>query len=171
METPKYAVTSWASNGDSVSHNANDLGLVVYHTPGHTPDELALWDAAERTLFVGDSLYEWAPIIFPLEGNLQSYTATLIKLKSLIKDWNNASPSADRVKMACGHNTSAADAEEFVTEVEAFLSKVKRGLVEPQDRGEARGFKLVGYDREDGRISFLGPKQLFDGARVDHCPL
>lgn len=178
METPKYAVTNWASDGESVTHHASDdsdaqdLGLVIYHSPGHTPDELAIWDANERTMFVGDSLYEWAPIIFPLEGNLQHYSTTLFKLKSLIKGWNHESSSPEnRVKMACGHITSAADAEEFVDEVEAFFSKVRRGLVEPKDRGEARGVKLVAYEREDGRVSFLGPKQLFDGARVDQCPV
>lgn len=178
METPKYAVTNWASDGESIRHRANDnsagyqdLGLVIYHTPGHTPDELAIWDADERIIFVGDSLYEWAPIIFPLEGNLEDYAATLLKLQSLIKGWNNESTPTNRVKMACGHVTSAADAEEFLHEVERFFSKVRRGLVEPVDRGEARGFKLVGYEREDGRISFLGPKQLFDGARVDQCPV
>lgn len=177
METPKYAVTNWASDGESIRHHnsddsdAQDLGLIIYHTPGHTPDELAIWDAAERTIFVGDSLYEWAPIIFPLEGNLQNYSATLAKLKSLIKEWNQGSSHENRVKMACGHTTSAADAEEFLHEVERFLSKINRGLVEPEDRGEARGVKLVGYEREDGRISFLGPKKLFDDARVDQCPV
>lgn len=178
METPQYAVTNWAQDGESLKHHpsdgaeAQDLGLVIYHTPGHTPDELALWDPAERTIFVGDSLYEWAPIIFPLEGDLQSYTATLFKLKSLLQGWNHGSSDpGERVKLACGHTTSAADAEAFVDEVEAFFSKVKRGLVEPQDRGEARGVKLVGYEREDGRISFLGPKELFDAAQVVQCPV
>lgn len=173
MPTPDYAVTNWASDGQPITHGTagcRDLGLTIYHTPGHTPDELALWDAEERVLFVGDSLYEWAPIIFPSEGgDLQAYTATLFKLKGLIKGWNQE--AGDRVKMACGHNTSAADAEEFVDEVERFFSKVKRGLAEPKDQGEARGVKLVGYEREDGRVSFLGPKDLFDGARVGHCPV
>ncbi|CAN8098550.1 unnamed protein product [Discula destructiva] len=171
METPRYAVTKWASDGQSITHGseATDLGLFIYHTPGHTPDELAIWDPDERVIFVGDSLYEWAPIIFPLEGDLEAYNATLFKLKDLIKTGNHA--GTDRVKMACGHNTSAADAEEFVDEVEAFFSKVRRGLVEPVDQGEARGVKLVGYEREDGRISFLGPKHLFEGALVGHCPV
>lgn len=177
METPKYAVTNWASDGESMKHHASsdfdaqDLGLIIYHTPGHTPDELAIWDANERTIFVGDSLYEWAPIIFPLEGNLQDYSATLSKLKLLIKEWNHDCAEEKRVKMACGHTTSAADAEEFLDEVERFLSKVNRGLVEPEDRGEARGVKLVGYEKEDGRISFQGPKSLFDDARVNQCPV
>lgn len=179
METPEYTVTNWANDGESIRHDASgrlssdtqDLGLVIYHTPGHTPDELAIWDVTERTIFVGDSLYEWADIIFPIDGNLHDYAATLSKLQALVKGWNQDAPTETRVKMACGHTTSGADAEEFLHEVERFFSKVRRGLVEPEDRGEVRGYKVVAFQREDGRISFLGPKQLFDDVRVDQCPV
>lgn len=169
METPKYDITHWATDGEQMRSPNQDLGLTVYHTPGHTPDELAIWDPAERVLFVGDTMYEWAPIIFPLEGDLPKYTSTLYKLRDLIKTWNES--GAGRVRMACGHVTSAVDAEDFVHEVEIFLSKVRRGLIEPQDKGEARGYHLVGYERDDGRISFLGPKRLFDNFVVNECPV
>lgn len=183
METPYYQITNWVEDGEEVKLSSSsppqdekqDLGLVLYHTPGHTPDELAIWDPAERHLFVGDTLYEWAPIIFPPQGNLNEYTATLYKLRDLIKSWNNDNSSTQeqqqRVRMGCGHVTRDVDAEEFVVEVERFLSKVRRGLVEPQDKGETRGYRLVGYEQEDGRISFLGPKQLFDGFLVNECPV
>lgn len=172
METPEYKVTNWVSDGERMAYldgtsTSNDLDLIIYHTPGHTPDELALWDPQERFLFAGDTLYEWAPIIFPLEGDLQAYTSTLSKLRGLIQGWNEVEGSGGRVKMACGHVTSAADAEEFVGEVQSFLDQVRRGLVAPQDRGETRGFPLVGFERGDGRISFLGPKELFDGFRTE----
>lgn len=71
--------------------------------------------------------------------------------------------------MACGYVTSAADAEEFAHEVETFLSKVRRGLVEPQDKGEARGDRLVGYERDDRKVSFLGPNPPFDDFLVNDC--
>jgi glyoxylase-like metal-dependent hydrolase (beta-lactamase superfamily II) len=90
MEVPKYKVTNWAKDGDKITFGADsaDSGLVVYHTPGHTPDELAVWDPQERVLFVGDTLYEFVPIVFPLEGNLQLYQSTLMRLKSLVEGWN-----------------------------------------------------------------------------------
>lgn len=185
MENPKYDITNWAADGEPIKYSVNkarmmptlespDLDLVIYHTPGHTPDELAVWDPQERFLFVGDTMYEWVPIIFPREGDLRKYTSTLYKLRDLIKSWNNETNDDDaaslgRVRMACGHVTSAADAEEFVHEVETFLSKVRRGLVEPQDKGEARGYRLVGYERDDGRVSFLGPKSLFEDFLVNDC--
>lgn len=177
MDTPKYHITNWVADDEQIKHDDLDLGLVVYHAPGHTPDELAIWDPHERFLFVGDTMYEWAPIILPREGDLHKYTSTLYKLRDLIKTWNNnyddsaASPAGRRVRMACGHITSAVDAEEFIHEVETFLSKVRRGLVEPQDKGETRGYRLVGYERDDGRVSFLGPKSLFDDFLVKDCPV
>lgn len=175
METPEYKVTNWATDGQEMTYDngsgGHGLELVIYHTPGHTPDELAIWDPRERFVFVGDTMYEWAPIIFPLEGNLNSYTSTLFKLRDLISRWNDGAAAETRVKMACGHVTSSVDAEDFVREVEGFLSKVRRGLVEQQDRGEARGIPLVGYEREDGKLSFLGPKELFDSFRADQCPV
>lgn len=154
--------------------HGGDLGLIAYHTPGHTPDELAIYDPAERVLFVGDSLYEWAPIIFPPgAGDLRDYQASLFKLRDLVKGWNEDDGARDgeRVKMACGHITQAADAEEFLGEVERFLSQVQRGLVQGRDGGDARGVKLVVFEREDGRVSFLGPKELFDAFMATGCPV
>ncbi|KAF7558085.1 hypothetical protein G7Z17_g138 [Cylindrodendrum hubeiense] len=84
-----YKVTHWASDGQHVVDGAGeDLGLVIYQTPGHTPDELALWDPQERVLFAGDTIYEWYPILFPPEGDLVIYTETLGKLRSLVDEWN-----------------------------------------------------------------------------------
>lgn len=89
METPVYKVTHWADDGQRVlAANGQDLGLTIYHTPGHTPDEIAIWDAQERVIFVGDTMYEWARIVFPLEGDLRLYSQTLARLKTLVVKWN-----------------------------------------------------------------------------------
>lgn len=176
METPKYNVTNWAGDGEHMTYDTGsgaplDLGLVVYHTPGHTPDELAIWDPQERYVFVGDTMYEWGPILWAIGGDLRSYEATLFKLRDLVKGWNQEAGPEEAVKMACGHNTSAVDAKDLVHEVERFLSKVRRGLIEQHDRGEKRGIPFVGYERDDGRISFVGPKEIFDNFRVGECPV
>jgi glyoxylase-like metal-dependent hydrolase (beta-lactamase superfamily II) len=91
IETPKYEVTHWADDGQHVfaGESGEDLGLVIYHTPGHTPDELAVWDPQERVIFVGDTMYEWVHIVFPLEGDLRLYSNTLGKLRSLVAAWNS----------------------------------------------------------------------------------
>jgi len=90
METPEYKVSHWASDGERVTppDSPEHQSLVIYHTPGHTPDELAIWDPLERVLFVGDTLYEWVPIVFPLEGDLKLYSNTLGRLKTLVQGWN-----------------------------------------------------------------------------------
>lgn len=169
-------------------HGESDLGLVLYHAPGHTPDSLAIWDPHERFLFVGDTLYEWAPILFPSgAGDLASYSSTIFKLRDILRAWNSSDagdnvPSGSdasgvkplklpRVQMACGHVTSAVDAEDFVLEVERFFSQVRRGLVEGKDAGEQLGVPLVKYEKDDGRVSFLGPRALFNAWKVDQCPV
>lgn len=167
METPQYTVTDWAANAQRIAVGSKDLGLTIYQTPGHTPDELAVWDQQERVLYVGDTLYEWAPILFSLSGNLSEYALTLHSLRGLVDGWDKDAAGNDRVKMASGHCTSSTPAAEFLYEVEDFLSKIRRGLVSPIDKGTApgRNVSLVGFEREDGWFSFVGPKELFDKFR------
>jgi glyoxylase-like metal-dependent hydrolase (beta-lactamase superfamily II) len=88
MQTPKYTVGQWADDGQRLTFDGNNLNLVIYHTPGHTPDQIAIWDSEERVIFVGDTMYEWAHIIFPLEGDIRLYSETLEKLKTLVRGWN-----------------------------------------------------------------------------------
>ena len=66
------------------------LGVVVLHTPGHTPDELALWDESETMLYVGDTLYEWAHIIFPSEGSIVQWLQTVDGLIALVTPFPGA---------------------------------------------------------------------------------
>ncbi|KEY75229.1 hypothetical protein S7711_07143 [Stachybotrys chartarum IBT 7711] len=176
MKTPEYTVGHWADDGQKVTFDGNDLKLVIYHTPGHTPDQIAIWDCEERVLFVGDTMYEWAHIIFPLEGDIRLYSETLGKLKTLVRDWNatticnedpGAANSPTRVKMACGHNTRAADAEELIDDVDLMLYRVMENLVEEKDRGDERGEPQISYSREDMKIKFFGPKKYFEGFRSD----
>jgi len=52
-----------------------------------------------------------------------------------------------------------------------FLYHVAENLIEPKDRGAARGEPLVEYDKEDGNISFLGPKKRFKEFRADESAM
>jgi glyoxylase-like metal-dependent hydrolase (beta-lactamase superfamily II) len=172
METPKYKVTHWADDLASMEHNGADLGTQIIHTPGHTPDELAVWDAAERTLYVGDTLYEGTAIVFPAQGNLKLYSESIGRLKELVKGWN-ADTALPRVKIACGHSTSSADAVEILDEVDAYLFEVVKGMVTPYakentqdlsgDGEESRWF----FKRGGGKIAFGIPKRLIDDFEAD----
>lgn len=149
-----------------VFHDGLDLGLQIFHTPGHTPDELALWDQTERVLFVGDTIYEWAPIIFPKEGSVIDYSSTIGKLKALVHDWNSNS-NLPKVKMACGHNTDSADGEDLLREVDTTLYHCINQWIEPSETTTFRGEPILSFERADGRLSFSGPQRLFDNFRLD----
>lgn len=58
IKLPKYTPTL-------VPHNYSipqSPHVHVLHTPGHTPDEVAIWDESEGMLYVGDTLYDGMPV-------------------------------------------------------------------------------------------------------------
>jgi hypothetical protein len=69
--------------------------------------------------------------------------------------------SINRVSLASGHITREADAEDFLGEVYEFLCMVERGEVEPRVWRYFRGEEEVLYERDDGKISFGGPRTKF----------
>ncbi|TCD60478.1 hypothetical protein EIP91_010026 [Steccherinum ochraceum] len=81
IELPKYSPTYVADGYTIRSLQGN---IHVLHTPGHTPDELALWDEGEHMLYVGDTLYEWVPIIFPREGSIVDWFKSVDALLALV---------------------------------------------------------------------------------------
>ncbi|KAI9148287.1 major facilitator superfamily domain-containing protein [Paramyrothecium foliicola] len=175
METPNYKVTHWADDGQRlVTNSGEDLGLTIFQTPGHTPDELAIWDAQERVLFVGDTLYERGHIFFPPEGNLKLYSETLTRLRSLVTTWNDESFDAlnidringagveARVKIAGGHITCGADAEQLISNVQGFFYQIAKGEIEALERELLFDDDYVAFYRPDGAIKFLMPKKLLD---------
>ena len=178
METPEYRVTNWAGDGQPlVDAEGHRLGLTLYQTPGHTPDQLAIWDPQERFLFVGDTIYEWSAILFPPEGsNVTAFSATVGKLRKLVHEWNSmkvAQPSGDqhlasRVKMACGHITQDADAAELIAEVDQVLWDLVEGRIQPTDGGIKRGERMELYRGPGARVSFLGSHANF--AALKHSP-
>ncbi|KFY90412.1 hypothetical protein V500_05182 [Pseudogymnoascus sp. VKM F-4518 (FW-2643)] len=165
METPEYTVTNWCNDGERVVDNSGlDLGLTIYQTPGHTPDEVAIWDKEERYLFVGDSMYKYEPIIFPLGADIIEYSNSIGKLKELVGRFN--SDKGLRVNMGCSHITSRIDASDFLSEVDSFLYRVVTKQVEPTDSRISRGELQDVYAREDGEISFRGVRRYFEEFRA-----
>ncbi len=58
MKTPEYTISHWANDGQKMTFDSNDLHFVIYHTLGHTPDQIATWDIEEWVIFVGDTMYK-----------------------------------------------------------------------------------------------------------------
>ena len=59
--------------------------LQVLHTPGHSPDHLALWHADSGTVFVGDMMQIGSSVFIPASkgGNLSEYLHSLRRLLAL----------------------------------------------------------------------------------------
>jgi glyoxylase-like metal-dependent hydrolase (beta-lactamase superfamily II) len=60
-------------------------GLVVLHTPGHSPDHICLWHEPSRSLFGGDLLIEGGTVVIPASrgGRLSSYLQSLERVLAL----------------------------------------------------------------------------------------
>ncbi|EEY21458.1 conserved hypothetical protein [Verticillium alfalfae VaMs.102] len=169
MELPRYHVTHWAEDGARVvSSSGQDLNLVVFQTPGHMPDEIAIWDAKERVLFVGDTVYERAPILFPEGGSISEYRDTIDRLQQLVHGWNEEEKvNCGKVTIASGHITKSADAARLLAQTGSFVSKVLASEASVEDLGiECSWFggkpAVQFKDGEEG-ITFQGLKTSFEG--------
>ncbi|KAK9459766.1 beta-lactamase-like protein [Lipomyces oligophaga] len=117
METPKFEVTHWLQHNERLSYNGVDLGLEALLTPGHTPDEIALYDINEHVLFTGDSLYETIPIYIIDTSDMVEYIKSMEFLLEYIKAKNTELTSLGiRVTTAAGHVTDTADTEILLQE-------------------------------------------------------
>jgi glyoxylase-like metal-dependent hydrolase (beta-lactamase superfamily II) len=77
-------LTATARDGDVI--DLGDRAFEVLHLPGHSPGSIALWEAATKTLFSGDAIYD-GPLLFELPGSsLEHYERTLRRLLALDVD-------------------------------------------------------------------------------------
>ena len=138
--TPKFEVTKYCFYGEKLEHEGHDLNLMVLHTPGHTPDSMAIYDSQERWLFTGDTLYKrvatmpWGeiqdvPIILPLQGDWRAFIASMNKLLAFAKMEEQNATSDQRLRLAAGHTTSHAIATEVLATAIEFVHRVEKGEV------------------------------------------
>ena len=70
------------ADGEELSVGATRL--TVYHTPGHAPDHLCVWNAAERLLFTGDLIAGEGTVVLSEErGALTRYLGSLNRMLAL----------------------------------------------------------------------------------------
>ena len=161
IETPSYTPTLLPHGAQLVSAAGKPLGAVLLHTPGHTPDELALWDEEEAMLYVGDTLYEWEHIVFPKEGSIVQWLDTVDALMRLVQ----SSKSPEEVKINCGHVTANGPALEVLQTTKVFMMDVLGGKEKVESRLTRRGEEHVKFVQKGGRYSLLCPERLVEEAR------
>jgi glyoxylase-like metal-dependent hydrolase (beta-lactamase superfamily II) len=144
----------------AVAVNGLQLGLRILQTPGHTPDELAVWDEAERVIYVGDTLYENVPILFPTEGDIAEWYRSVEDLIRFVQFQGKG------VKICAGHATAGQDAETMLRAALEFVGDVLKGK-EKIKKEEKRGQTFVWFEREDGRFSLGTPEVLVEKARKE----
>jgi glyoxylase-like metal-dependent hydrolase (beta-lactamase superfamily II) len=76
---------SWEALTEGQAVIAGDETLVALHTPGHSPDHLAFWHEASRTVFTGDLVVLGSSVMIHWSrgGDLTQYLASLERLLAL----------------------------------------------------------------------------------------
>ncbi len=81
---PTFRITEWWAPDSTVELGGR--ALRVLSVPGHTPESLALYDAASGQLFTGDYLYPGDLFAFVPGGDLVAYRDTARRLLDLTAD-------------------------------------------------------------------------------------
>jgi glyoxylase-like metal-dependent hydrolase (beta-lactamase superfamily II) len=86
-EDQKYLV-EWEPVSDGEIILAAGQPLTVLHTPGHSPDHIALWHEPSRTAFTGDLVTAGSSVMIEASkgGDLRQYLAALERILSLEPD-------------------------------------------------------------------------------------
>lgn len=76
---------AWRALADGGEIDAGDGRLLVVHTPGHSPDHIALLDAGSGTLFAGDLVVAGSSVVIPAGrgGDLAAYLRSLERVLAL----------------------------------------------------------------------------------------
>jgi glyoxylase-like metal-dependent hydrolase (beta-lactamase superfamily II) len=83
-EDSQYSV-AWRPLADGDEVTAGDETLTVLHTPGHSPDHVALWHMASRSIFTGDLVVSGSSVMIHASrgGNLSDYMRSLERVRAL----------------------------------------------------------------------------------------
>ena len=140
--TRPFKITDWLKGGEKI-----DLGgrvIEVIATPGHTPDSISLWDAANGLLFPGDMYYAGPIYLYRPETDLDAYEASIAKMIAL----------KPRLLLPA-HNVPVGDPA-VLPRVLAAMKEVRAGKIKPVKKGSHWEYKFDGF-------SFLMEKQLANG--------
>ncbi|KAJ7127044.1 beta-lactamase-like protein [Mycena epipterygia] len=161
IKTPAYTPILVPHRYAIHSRTRDPLGVSILHTPGHTPDELAVYDSAEKMLFVGDSLYEEETIIFPKEGSIVEWMSSIEYLIMFVE----AEDQTGQVRINSGHRTVCRPALDVLHATKDFMQDVVSGREPVRERMSVRGEENVVYVQRGGRFALRCPERLVLEAR------
>jgi glyoxylase-like metal-dependent hydrolase (beta-lactamase superfamily II) len=77
--TKSWNITKYIHDGEEVDLGERIIGIIS--TPGHTPDSICLYDAANRLLFTGDTYYPATIWLYRPETDLILYETSVSRLE------------------------------------------------------------------------------------------
>jgi glyoxylase-like metal-dependent hydrolase (beta-lactamase superfamily II) len=77
--TKPWTISQYIHDGDKLELGGRSIEIIS--TPGHTPDAICLYDAANRLLFTGDTYYPATIWLYRPETDLKLYEASISRLE------------------------------------------------------------------------------------------
>ena len=96
-------------DGDTI--DLGDRRLEVIHTPGHSPGEIMLWEAASGILFSGDTVYDGPLIDDAYHSDIAAYVASMKRILDL------------PVRIVHGGHFPSFDGERYRALIRAYLDE------------------------------------------------
>ncbi len=106
---PAAPATRLVDEGDVI--DLGDRVLQVLHLPGHSPGSIGLYEAATRTLFTGDVIYDGELYDWLYHSDREQYRETLARVRELPAD-----------TFHCGHEESFGR-DRLIDLVDAYLER------------------------------------------------
>ncbi|GAQ82659.1 hypothetical protein KFL_001190020 [Klebsormidium nitens] len=133
-----FKITKWLADGEVIRLGPGDLDSVrVLFTPGHTPDQIALYYAKER----------W-----------DAYQSSVTKLMRLVEEEEAAAPGDPPVILCSGHIDDFLPAKAALGQFGNLVAGIKDGSL-AKIRNTALGMEFEEYKLGTVSIAFLPEKQ------------
>lgn len=135
--TRPWKIAKYIHDGETIDLGGRSLQVIA--TPGHTPDAICLFDAANGLLFTGDTYYPGTIWLYRPETDLAAYDASIRRLVAL----------APQVKIVLGAHNFPIVPPSVLPRLLAAFEAVRAGKIDAVPAGAGK----VRY--KSGEISFL----------------
>ena len=109
--------------------------LTVYHTPGHSPGSVCLYDSLSGSLFTGDTVYPGTLYAHLAESEFDAYRLSLGRLADTL----------DQVSHLCPAHNEVSRHRDLLVSVRDGFERIASGLAAFYDQGSVRIYAFDGY--------------------------